>query len=93
MYAGVPRATPATVSNGSATRPEKWHDLLCLLPVLGQPPVDHDRLAVLPDHHVGRLEVAVNDSLRVRVTDRLTRVEDVSHEPETVSERAALCEP
>ena len=38
---------------------------------LGQPEVEHLDGAVAADHHVGRLEVAMNDALRVRGAERV----------------------
>src|ERR1041385_4652043 len=45
--------------------------LLDLAERLGQAPVDHRDLAELADDHVGRLEIAVDHPLRVRVRHRV----------------------
>ena len=50
---------------------------------LGQPPIDHQRLAVLADDHVGRLDVAVQDSAAVGVVDR---VADVGEPPQQLAQ-------
>jgi len=43
---------------------------------LGQAPVDHQGLAVLAEHDVARLQVAVEDAPAVGVVDRVTDVEE-----------------
>ena len=43
---------------------------------LGQPPVEHDHLAVAPQHHVFGLEIAVDDAPRMRIADRLTDLDE-----------------
>ena len=43
---------------------------------LGQAPVDDQRLAVLADDHVGRLQVAVQDAAAVRVLDGVADVQE-----------------
>ena len=48
--------------------------------ILGQAPVDQDRLAEAADQHVGRLQVAVDDALAVRVGHRLGDGDDVGQE-------------
>jgi hypothetical protein len=47
---------------------------------LGQPPVDEHGLAERADEDVGRLEVAVDDPLRVRVGERVDEREQVGQE-------------
>jgi hypothetical protein len=50
---------------------------------LGQPPVDHQRLAVLADDDIARLDVAVQDATAVRVVDRIT---DVGEPPQELAQ-------
>ena len=70
---------------------------------LAEPPVEQQDFAVRPDHHVRRLEVAVDHVAAVGERDRLRdRLEDPDHAPELrarigalrqrVGERAALDE-
>ncbi len=54
--------------------------------ILREPPVDDDRFAEGSDQHVGRLEVAVQDPLAVRVGDGLGDVDDVLQEQEPLLE-------
>jgi len=57
---------------------------------LGQPPVQHDDFAVLAEHHVGRLQVAMNDAPRVGIGDRVADVDDrLQQPPEFESRRRA----
>ena len=49
----------------------------------GQPPVHHQRLAVLADDHVARLDVAVQHAARVRVVDG---VADVGEPPQQLAQ-------
>ncbi len=58
--------------------------------VLGESPVDHDRLAEVPDEHVLRLEVAMDHALAMRVRDRVGDRECVGHESEAPIERRGL---
>ena len=58
--------------------------------VLGQAPVDDHGLAEVADHHVGRLDVAVDDALAVRVGDRLGHREHVRQEGHALVEAALL---
>ena len=51
---------------------------------LGQAPVDHQRLAVLAEHDVARLEVAVQHAPAVGVGDR---VADVDEPPQQLAQR------
>ncbi len=62
-------------------RPGRRRDLHAQVGAVGpveharEPPVHHVHLAILADHHVGRLEVAVQHALRVRVGHRLADLE------------------
>ena len=47
---------------------------------LGQAPVDHQRLAVLADDHVARLDVAVQHAPAVGVVDRVADVDEPPQE-------------
>ena len=86
MYAGVPSREPSTVgctsepdsglSVGSATAGEPaFH-----VPAdrLGQAPVDHQRLTVVAQHDVARLQIAVQHPAAVGVADRIADVQEPS---------------
>ena len=81
MNAGVPRAEPGSVSalplaeNGTSVRSSEGRRL-GLAQRLGQPPVDHQRLAVLAHDDVRRLDVAVQDAAAVGVVDRVAYVDE-----------------
>ena len=47
---------------------------------LGQPPVDHDGLAVGAQHDVGRLDVAMDNSVRVGILNDITYIDEASEE-------------
>ena len=55
---------------------------------LGQPPIDDQRLAVLAEHDVARLEVAVQDPAAVGIGDRIADVGEPAQQVAEV-ERAA----
>ncbi len=48
---------------------------------LGEPPVDHERLAEPAEHDVVGLEVAVHDAAAVRVGDRVAGVDQAAQQP------------
>jgi hypothetical protein len=56
---------------------------------LGQTPVDHQRLAMLADDDVARLEVAVQHPARVRVLDGVADVEESPQELAQLERTAA----
>ena len=92
MYAGVPSAWPNTVADDSP--PDRGCSVASprarspRIPAdrFGQAPVDDQRLAVLAEHDVARLQVAVQDAAAVGVGDR---VADVDEPPEQLPELAA----
>jgi hypothetical protein len=71
---------------GRGPRPPR----LCLAAALGQPPVDDRGLAVRADHHVGRLEIAVDDRLTVCVRHGLGGVDQMRQQLEPLLHRPAL---
>jgi hypothetical protein len=89
MYAGVPitvptavrSAAPASViassSSGTSTSPREPRDA----------PVEHQRLAELPDHHVGGLEIAVHDPAAVGVRDGVGDLHQLRQQPEPLLHR------
>ena len=90
MYAGVPSAEPGSVSaeplaDDGIERPLVRRPAR-LRPAhrLGQAPVDDQRLAVLADDDVGRLDVAVEHAAAVGVVDR---VADVDEPPQELAQR------
>ena len=48
---------------------------------LGQAPVDDEGLAVLAEHHVGRLEIAMKHAPAVGIGDRLADIHEVREQP------------
>ena len=79
----MPRALPGRVSDDSARR--RSDGLLADRRIgpahgLGQPPVDHQRLAVLAEDDVGRLEVAVDHAAGVGVIDGVADVEEAAEQ-------------
>jgi hypothetical protein len=60
--------------------------------VLGEAPVDHDDLAEAADQHVGGLEVAVDDLLRVGVGDRVGDGDHVLEQGEPAREAAGAAD-
>jgi len=58
--------------------------------ILGQAPVDDDDLAEVAHQHVGRLEVAVDDALGVRVGDRVDRRGDRRQQRQALLERLGV---
>src|SRR5262249_33236755 len=55
-------------------------------------PVDHDRLAEVADHHVRRLEVAMDDPTIVRVRHRIGDRDHVRQQCEAAGERRLFFE-
>ena len=47
---------------------------------LGQPPVDDQRLAVTPQHDIGRLQVAVQNAAAMGVVDGVADVEEAAEQ-------------
>ena len=47
---------------------------------LGQAPVDHQRLAVLADHDIARLDVAVEHAPAVGISDRVADIQEPSQQ-------------
>ncbi len=82
MYCGVPIAVPICVSavplaeTGRSVPSSITDARLRLIHQLGQAPVDDQRLAVLAEHDVARLEVAVQHAAAVGVVDRVADVEE-----------------
>ena len=82
MYAGVPTAWPATVAVAFPESPGRNVALASgrlsgAANDLGQAPVHDQRLAVLAEHDVARLQVAVQHAAAVGVGHRVAHV----HEP------------
>ena len=86
MYAGVPTAEPSTVADDPLAEPAA-----AALPSpepspgrpagqLGQAPIDHQRLAVLAEHDVARLQVAVQHAAAVGVGDGVAHVHESPEE-------------
>ena len=48
---------------------------------LGQAPIDNERLAVLAEHHIGRLEIAVEHAPAVGVGNRLADIHEMGQQP------------
>ena len=48
---------------------------------LGQPPIDDERFAVLAQHDVARLQVAMQNAAAVGIVDRLAHVDQALQEP------------
>ena len=67
-------------TRASASARRRGRDRLDLPQRLGQAPVDHQRLAVLADDHVARLDVAVQDAPAVGVVDRVADVDEPPQE-------------
>jgi hypothetical protein len=53
---------------------------LDIAPRLGQAPVNHERLAVLADDHIGGLDVAVEDAAAVGILDGVADVDAPAQE-------------
>ena len=103
MYAGVPSTLPACVNEPSESRRldrsaspppsprgrpasagrRRQH--------LGQSPVHDLHLAEAAHHHVGRLEVAVNDAVGVGVGHRLADLLEHRHETPAIRRRVGRC--
>ena len=73
------RADPLTVG-GDQRSARRSQSRLEPGPALGQPPVDHQRLAVRADDDVRRLDVAVQHAAAVRVVDGVADVEEPPQE-------------
>ena len=86
----MPSAEPGSVSaepladDGISVRSSEAAPGSALPDRLGQAPVDDQRLAVLADDDVGRLDVAVQDAPAVGVVDR---VADVDEPPQELAQR------
>ena len=101
MKPGVPIAVPATVegvllveTGGSVT------PVGCGIHIdgsrLGQSPVDHQRLAILVQDDVAWFQVAVEDSATVRVSHRVTHIDEPAEEPAQLQRAIAggrVCRP
>ena len=90
MYGGVPSAEPVCVSadppaeEGRSVASEASLRAPSAGRRLGQAPVDDQRLAVLAEHDVARLQVAVQHAPAVGIGDR---VADVDEPPEELRAR------
>ena len=93
--AGLRDATPApaqariSVPEASRRGRRSAWSRACRLEDLGQPPVHDLDLAERADHHVGRLQVAVDDAVGVGVADRLADLLEDGQEPAAAGGRAA----
>ena len=82
----MPSAVPGSVSAlplaelGTSVRSPRVAARLDPAQRLGQAPVDHQRLAVLADDDVARLDVAVQDAAAVGVVDRVADVDEPPQE-------------
>ena len=91
MYAGVPTTEPASecpsdASDRTVRTPRPPHHL-------GQAPIHHLQLAEGADHHVGRLQVAVDHPLAVGVGQRLAHLlEHLKEARQVAGRRVALLE-
>ena len=92
MYAGVPTTAPAAVSPAGVDgrRGRIAVVTAARAQILGQAPVDDDRLAEGADQDVARLEVAVDDALVVRVRDRLGDGDDVRQQRQPIGARVGV---
>jgi hypothetical protein len=83
------RLLPGLAAQAAELRGEHPAQEVLALAALGQPPVEHDGLAVVADHHVLGLEVPVHDPPRVCEGDRVADGQHLREKLETTGEIAA----
>ncbi len=83
---GTQRDRPVSVPVRIELRPEhtrRRHFILRKASTqrLGKAPIDNERLAVLAEHHIGRLEITVEHAPAVGVGNRLADIHEMGQQP------------